>query len=77
MRMAPLVEKLKGEGVKIEQFEVWHDEKNAAQMEKYDRGYCGGVPFFINTTSKRFICGGVDEKELRAWAEGTGGEPTT
>ncbi len=74
VRMAPLVEQLKKEGVKIEQFEVWHDEKNAAKMEEYDRGYCGGVPFFVNTTSKKFICGGADEKDLRAWAEGKGGD---
>ena len=72
--MMPLVEKLKAEGMKIEQHEVWHDEKNAAELEKHDRGLCGGVPFFINTTSKKFICGGTDEESLRAWANGEGGE---
>lgn len=74
IKMAPLVKKLQDEGVKIEQFEVWHDEKNASKMEEYDRGYCGGVPFFVNTESKKFICGGVEEKDLRAWAAGEFGE---
>ena len=75
--MAPMVEKLIAEGIKIERFETWHNEKNAAKLEQYDRDYCGGVPFFLNTESHRFMCGGTDEKSLRAWAAGTGGELTT
>lgn len=74
LSMMPIVEKLKEGGIEIQQFEVWHDEKNAAEMEKYDRGLCGGVPFFFNTASKRFICGGTDEESLRALAKGDGGE---
>ena len=74
VRMAPMVEKLKGEGHNIEQYEVWHDQKNAAKMEEFDRGLCGGVPFFYNSQSHRFICGGTDEKGLRAWVAGKGGE---
>ena len=74
IQMHPIIEKLKGEGIAIEQYEVWHDPKNAAKMEQYDRGYCGGVPFFVNTTSKKFVCGGMAEKDLRAWVAGTGGE---
>ena len=74
LRMAPLIEKMKADGLQIEQFEVWHDEKNAAKMEEYDRGLCGGVPFFVNTESKKFLCGGVDEKTFRAWTEGKAGE---
>ncbi|MEK9130979.1 MAG: hypothetical protein AAB429_02590 [Patescibacteria group bacterium] len=76
VRMAPLVEKLKKEGVKIEQFEVWHDTKNAAKLDELDCGLCGGVPFFLNTESKKFVCGGMEEKDLRAWAKGQFGEPT-
>lgn len=74
LRVAPIIEKLIAEGIEIEQFEVWRDETNAAKMEKYDRGYCGGVPFFVNTDSKKYICGGTDEKSLRAWAKGEAGE---
>jgi thiol-disulfide isomerase/thioredoxin len=63
-RMAPLVEKLRGEGFAVEQFETWHDKKNAEKLAEYDRGFCGGVPFFFNTESA------TDYDRLRAWAEG-------
>ena len=47
--MNPLVERLEDEeGIKIEQLEVWHNEANAKLMREYDKGYCGGVPFFFN-----------------------------
>lgn len=45
--MVPLVDKLTQEGnITVEQLEVWHKEENAEKMQKYDKGYCGGVPFF-------------------------------
>lgn len=72
--MKPMVEKLIAEGVPIEVYEVWHNETNAAKMDALDRGLCGGVPFFYNTDSKKFICGGTDESTLRAWAKGEAGE---
>ena len=69
--MEPLVERLEDEtGVKVQQLEVWHNEANAKLMREYDKGYCGGVPFFFNTESKQFICGETDEKTLKTWAEG-------
>lgn len=70
VRMAPLVEQLRAEGFTVEQYETWHDEKNAEMLQKYDRGLCGGVPFFFNTDSGKFICGGTDYEELKKWAEG-------
>lgn len=70
LRVAPIVERLREEGFAIEQLEVWHDDANAAKLETYDRGYCGGVPFFINTDSGKWICGARDYAALRAWAEG-------
>jgi thiol-disulfide isomerase/thioredoxin len=69
-KMMPLVDKLIKEGYQIEKFEVWHDEKNAEKMEKYDRGLCGGVPFFYNTDTDQFICGEEGEEALRKWANG-------
>lgn len=69
--MKPLVEKLEAElGVKVEKFEVWNNEDNAKKMEEYDTGLCGGVPFFFNTESKKFICGSSDYTALKAWAAG-------
>ena len=69
-RMEPLIAKLETEGHKVERFETWHDEKNAKKLEEYDRGYCGGVPFFFNTDSGKWICGATDYDSLKAWAEG-------
>jgi len=70
-RMEPLIDKLAAEGLKVERYETWHDEKNAAMMEKYDRGLCGGVPFFFNTDSGKSICGATDYDSLKAWAQGS------
>ncbi len=69
-RMEPHVERLRKEGHAIESYETWHDEKNAAMLAKYDRGLCGGVPFFFNTDSGKHVCGAVGYDELKAWAEG-------
>ena len=68
--MEPLVEKLKGEKFKIELYEVWNNAENAKKMEEYDKGLCGGVPFFFNTDTGENICGSVEYEVLKAWAEG-------
>lgn len=69
LRMMPLVEKLEKEaGLKIERLEVWHDQENAKKLEEYDKGQCGGVPFFINTETGSIICGEAPYKELEIWA---------
>ena len=71
MKMKPLVERLqKEEKLKVESFEVWHDEDNLKKMREYDKGFCGGVPFFFNTDSGAWICGEEDYEGLKAWAKG-------
>lgn len=70
LKMAPLVEQLKGEGFEVEQYEVWNNEENAKKMQEYDTGLCGGVPFFYNTDTKKFICGSTEYEQLLAWAKG-------
>jgi len=55
--MLPLVEKLNKQGAKIEILETWHNAENAKKLETFDTGLCGGVPFFYNATSKKFLCG--------------------
>lgn len=71
IRMVPLIERLEKElDVKVKRMEVWHNEENAKLMEKYDDGLCGGVPFFYNTKTKKFICGKTSYEELKAWAKG-------
>lgn len=69
--MQPLVERLeKEEGVKIEKREVWHNSENAQLMQQYDKGYCGGVPFFYNTKTGKWICGSTPYEKLKEWALG-------
>lgn len=68
--MKPLVERLEKElGIEVGKFEVWDNKENAKEKEKYDSGLCGGVPFFFNTESEKFICGATDYDNLKAWAE--------
>ncbi len=67
--MAPMIERLKKEGFEVEQYETWHNEENAKKFVQYDKG-CGGVPYFYNTKSKKFICGEASWEELLAWAKG-------
>ncbi|MBI2463187.1 MAG: hypothetical protein HYV65_03065 [Candidatus Spechtbacteria bacterium] len=67
--MDVLVERLENEtGVKLEKYEVWHNEENADKMSQYDTGLCGGVPFFFNTETKNYICGEGSYGELKKWA---------
>lgn len=70
IKMAPLVEKLKDEGFDVEQYEVWHNEENAKKNKEYDKGNCGGVPFFFNTDSGKWLCGEENYDALKVWAEG-------
>ncbi|MCX6755258.1 MAG: hypothetical protein NT068_01805 [Candidatus Nomurabacteria bacterium] len=73
--MHELVEKLeKEEGIKVESIECWHNEENAKRLEELDKDMCGGVPFFYNTQTKKFICGDANYGILKAWAKG---EPFT
>lgn len=70
-RMESLVAELeKKEKLIIDKFEVWHDQANAARMGEYDRGRCGGVPFFYNTATGEHICGEASYEELKRWALG-------
>ncbi len=68
--MMPIIDKLIAEGFEIEKLETWHNDENAEKLQQYDRGLCGGVPFFYNTDSKHWICGETDEATLRKWAKG-------
>jgi len=68
-QMEPLKERLKDElGVEIRCFEVWYGTANLELLQKLDRGRCGGVPFFYNKKSRRFICGATTYANLKAWA---------
>ena len=47
---------------------MWYDSRNLALMTRIDRGRCGGVPFFYNKRTRRFICGATTYDNLKAWA---------
>ncbi len=69
--MRPLVECVEKEArVTVDRFEIWHNDKNRKMMDTYDKQNCGGVPFFYNKKSKRWICGEATYEELLAWASG-------
>jgi thiol-disulfide isomerase/thioredoxin len=69
--MDPIVERLqKEDGITLQYLESWHNEENAKLLEELDSGKCGGVPFFYNTKTKKFICGACDYETLKAWAVG-------
>lgn len=69
--MEPLIERLEAEtGLKIERFEVWHNAKNAELMKKFDKDFCGGVPFFFNKKTGKWICGSASYENLKKWALG-------
>ena len=60
----------KEEKVKVEKIEVWHNSKNQQLMKEYDRGFCGGVPFFFNEKTGKWICGATSYTEFKKWALG-------
>jgi thiol-disulfide isomerase/thioredoxin len=69
--MEPLIEILRDkEGVEILRLEVWHNQENANLLRQYDQGRCGGVPFFYNTKTEKWLCGSVNYEKLREWALG-------
>lgn len=70
-RMHALVKRLEKEtGLAVEKFEIWHNEENARKMEEYDKNFCGGVPFFYNTKTNKWICGEISYENLKEWATG-------
>jgi len=69
IQMQPLIERLEEEtGLKIKRIEVWHNETNAKFMEQFDKGFCGGVPFFFNKKTGKWICGSASYENLKSWA---------
>jgi len=69
VHMKPLIDQLEKElGIRIRKHEIWYNEDNAKLLETYDTGMCGGVPFFFNTKTKKWICGSTSYEELKKWA---------
>jgi hypothetical protein len=69
--MHKLIEKLeKEEGLTVDTFEVWHNKENEKKLLAIDTNLCGGVPFFYNEKTKKFICGEADYDTVKKWAKG-------
>ena len=69
--MKPFVERLESElGKELTKLEVWHNQQNLKKLEECDQGRCGGVPFFFNKKTGKFICGSTTYDKLKAWAQG-------
>lgn len=70
VKMHELVVRLeKEEGIKIESIEVWNNKENEKHLLELDKDLCGGVPFFYNLKSNKWICGDADYEELKSWAQ--------
>jgi len=70
--MEPLVARLEQElRIKIESLEVWHHEDNAKLLRQLAAGKCGGIPFFFNKSSGKWICGSASYEKLKEWALST------
>ncbi len=71
VRMHELVERFeKEEGIKVDTFEIWHNKENEKKLLEIDKDMCGGVPFFYNEQTKKFICGEAVYETLKAWGLG-------
>jgi thiol-disulfide isomerase/thioredoxin len=69
--MKPLVQQLEKEtGKELTRFEIWHNQTNLKKFQELDKGRCGGVPFFLNTKTGKFICGSAPYDALKKWALG-------
>lgn len=67
--MEPIVAELEAkENITIDRREVWSNKENMEVLEGYDKGRCGGVPFFYNTETDAFICGEASYDQLKDWA---------
>ena len=70
-RMHDLIVQVEKEtGLKVDTFEVFHNKENEEKMINLGNDCCGGVPFFYNTQTKKWICGEGTHEEFKAWALG-------
>lgn len=70
-KMLKLTDKLMKEfpQVNVVRKEVWHNKANMETLKKFDTDdVCGGIPFYYNEETKRWLCGEVTYEELREWA---------
>ncbi len=55
--------------VTIVRKEVWHNKENMELVKELDKGdACGGLPFYYNEKTGKWLCGEVSYEELKEWA---------
>ncbi|MEM5814427.1 MAG: thioredoxin family protein [Candidatus Aenigmatarchaeota archaeon] len=76
-KMVPVVAQVEQElGITITKMEVWHDEDNRAKFMEYAdivSPACGGgmgVPAFVNTKTRKAVCGEMTADQLKAFVAG-------
>lgn len=57
-------------GAKVTRLETWHNESNAQKLQKADAGKCGGVPFLINKSTGKWLCGYSETDAIVALIKG-------
>lgn len=71
-RMRKLTNRLMQEYPEVEiiRKEVWHNTENMDLVKSFDaQDACGGIPFFYNTETKKWLCGEVSYEQIKTWAE--------
>ena len=67
-KMQKLLDAIESEKGKLfDRVEVWHDKQALKKLEKIDNDRCGGIPFLYNPANDTFLCGEIEEDELREW----------
>ena len=71
-KMEKILDKIEeNDGALFERLEVWHHKENMALLEELDSDEgCGGLPYYINTDTKKWLCGEVTEDEILDLIEG-------
>ena len=54
---------------RFESLEIWHNKENEKRLLELDKEFCGGVPFFYNLKSNKWLCGEASYEELKEWAK--------
>jgi thiol-disulfide isomerase/thioredoxin len=74
MAMRPLLAKLAFDtGIVVEERDTWKNQSDYRLLENYQEKIgdkdCDGIPFFYNTKTEKYLCGEVNYKTLKKWAE--------
>ncbi len=70
-RMLKLTDALMKEfpAITVVRKEVWHNKENMELVKQYDvDDACGGLPFYYDTETKKWLCGEVKYGALKEWA---------